>query len=67
VKELRVLESHVGQSAIDDLNMDPRVVYAYPVFLNPNTGKRVFLTMKSSSVSINRPLTHRAPLTPHWV
>jgi len=32
-----------SQSVIDDLNLDSRVVYAYPVFANPATGLRVFL------------------------
>ncbi len=32
-----------SQSVIDDLNADSRVLYAYPVFVNPTTGKRVFL------------------------
>ena len=32
-----------SQPAIDDLNTDARVLYAYPVFVNPATGLRVFL------------------------
>src|SRR5207249_8273408 len=32
-----------SQEAIDSLNQDPNVEYAYPVFVNPATGKRHFL------------------------
>lgn len=32
-----------GQAAVDALNSDPRVAYAYPVFVSPESGKRVFL------------------------
>jgi len=35
--------AETSQSVIDDLNADSRVLYAYPVFVNPATGLRVFL------------------------
>ncbi len=35
--------AEASQSVVDNLNTDARVVYAYPVFVNPATGLRVFL------------------------
>src|SRR6266542_5047445 len=35
--------TETSQSVVDELNTDARVVYAYPVFVNPATGLRVFL------------------------
>jgi hypothetical protein len=56
-----------SQSAIDDLNADPRVVYAYPVFANPTTGKRVFLNDEIVVCFNQSPADAQSAIDPRWV